>query len=186
MMNKVKVTLEKDLRKKLGIRQFPIMKGDIVKIIKGSRRGEGGKVASVDHRHSLIIIDGINIAKADGKEKSFPIQPEKIEITKLDLTMEERSGRIRELASMKNIVLNDQTLEEYSTKSEPEEPEVPMESEELKTEEMGIQENEVYDDQASEDSEAEEFPEKEAQDDGEDDESDEDEPDDETEGDEQK
>lgn len=120
MMNKVKVTLEKDLRKKLGIRQFPIMRGDIVKIIKGSRRGEGGKVSSVDHRHSLVIIDGINIAKADGKEKSFPIQPEKIEITKLDLNMEERSERIRELAAMKNIVLNDQVLEEYSTKNEPE------------------------------------------------------------------
>ena len=120
MMNKVKVTLEKDLRKKLGIRQFPIMRGDIVKIIKGSRRGEGGKVSSVDHRHSLVIVDGINIAKADGKEKSFPIQPEKIEITKLDLNMEERSERIRELAAMKNIVLNDQVLEEYSTKNEPE------------------------------------------------------------------
>ena len=120
MMNKVKVTLEKDLRKKLGIRQFPIMRGDIVKIIKGSRRGEGGKVSSVDHRHSLVIIDGINIAKADGKEKSFPIQPEKIAITKLDLNMEERSERIRELAAMKNIVLNDQVLEEYSTKNEPE------------------------------------------------------------------
>ncbi len=120
MMNKVKVTLEKDLRKKLGIRQFPIMRGDIVKIIKGSRRGEGGKVSSVDHRHSLVIIDGINIAKADGKEKSFPIQPEKIEITKLDLNMDERSERIRELAAMKNIVLNDQVLEEYSTKNEPE------------------------------------------------------------------
>ena len=125
MINKVKVTLEKDLRKKLGIRQFPIMSGDVVKIIKGSRRGEGGKVSSVDHRHSLVIIDGINIAKADGKEKSFPIQPEKIEITKLDLNMEERSERIRALASLKNIVLNDQVLEEYSTKNEPEAQEEP-------------------------------------------------------------
>jgi large subunit ribosomal protein L24 len=129
MINKVKVTLEKDLRKKLGIRRFPIMKGDVVKIIKGSRRGEGGKVAGVDHKHSLIILDGINIAKADGKEKSFPIQPEKIEITKLDLTMDERTARIKELAAMKNVVVNDDLLEQYSTKEEPE-PEQLTEAEE--------------------------------------------------------
>ncbi len=164
MMNKVKVTLEKDLRKKLGIRQFPIMRGDIVKIIKGSRRGEGGKVSSVDHRHSLVIIDGINIAKADGKEKSFPIQPEKIEITKLDLNMEERSERIRELAAMKNIVLNDQVLEEYSTKNEPEAQEDVEQTQDENTEadtekvtdEAGEEKTEV-----SEDSSEEELPEEE-------------------------
>ena len=161
MMNKVKVTLEKDLRKKLGIRQFPIMRGDIVKIIKGSRRGEGGKVSSVDHRHSLVIIDGINIAKADGKEKSFPIQPEKIEITKLDLNMEERSERIRELAAMKNIVLNDQVLEEYSTKNEPE---VQEDAEQTQDENTEADTEKVTDEEkteVSEDSSEEELPEEE-------------------------
>ncbi len=150
MINKVKVTLEKDLRKKLGIRQFPIMSGDVVKIIKGSRRGEGGKVSSVDHRHSLVIIDGINIAKADGKEKSFPIQPEKIEITKLDLNMEERSERIRALASLKNIVLNDQVLEEYSTKNEPEAQEEPEQLEGEKPEEPSETENEAVNEEEQE------------------------------------
>jgi large subunit ribosomal protein L24 len=161
MMNKVKVTLEKDLRKKLGIRQFPIMRGDIVKIIKGSRRGEGGKVSSVDHRHSLVIIDGINIAKADGKEKSFPIQPEKIEITKLDLNMEERSERIRELAAMKNIVLNDQLLEEYTTKNELE---VQEDAEQTQDENTDADNEKVTDEEkteVSEDSSEEELPEEE-------------------------
>ena len=40
--NKINVAINRDLRKKYGIRQFPIVKGDIVKIISGSRKGEGG------------------------------------------------------------------------------------------------------------------------------------------------
>ena len=116
--NKVKVTLEKDLRKKLGIRQFPIIKGDVVKVVKGTRRGEGGKISSVDHRHSTVIIEGLNIAKADGKEKEFPINPEKIEITKLDLSMEERVERIRKMAALKHVEVNQEELEQFSAKTE--------------------------------------------------------------------
>jgi ribosomal protein L24p/L26e, archaeal/eukaryotic len=116
--NKVKVTLAKDLRKKLGIRQFPIITGDIVKVIKGTRRGEGGKVSQVDHKHALVVIEGINIAKADGKEKEFPVKPEKIAITKLELTMDERVARIREVAALKHVDVNKEELEEFSAKNE--------------------------------------------------------------------
>lgn len=116
--NKIKVTLARDLRKKLGIRQFPVITGDIVKVIKGTRKGEGGKVSEVDHKHALVVIEGINIAKADGKEKEFPINPEKIEITKLELTMDERVTRIREMAALKHVVVNKEELEEFSAKTE--------------------------------------------------------------------
>lgn len=116
--NKVKVTLARDLRKKLGIRQFPIITGDIVKVIKGTRKGEGGKVSQVDHKHALVVIEGINIAKADGKEKEFPINPEKIEITKLELTMDERVIRIRDMAALKHVVVNKEELEELSARTE--------------------------------------------------------------------
>ncbi len=121
--NKVKVTLAKELRKKLGIRQFPIIRGDVVKVIKGTRRTEGGKVSEVDHKHSLIVVEGINIAKADGKEKEFYVKPEKLEITKLDLTMDERVVRIRELAALKHIEVNQEELEEFSAKTEEPTPE---------------------------------------------------------------
>lgn len=120
MMNKVKITLSGDLRKKLGIRQFPVMKGDLVEVVKGNRKGEGGKVSIVDHRHGMIVIEGINIAKADGKEKEYKISPEKVVIKKLDLSNEKREARLKELAAAKNVSLSEEVIEESKVIAEPE------------------------------------------------------------------
>ncbi|MGP6207292.1 50S ribosomal protein L24 [Cuniculiplasma sp. SKW3] len=119
MMNKVKITLSGDLRKKLGIRQFPVMKGDLVEVVKGNRKGEGGKVSIVDHRHGMIVIEGINIAKADGKEKEYKISPEKVVIKKLDLSDEKREARLKELAAAKNVSLSEEVIEESKVIAEP-------------------------------------------------------------------
>lgn len=134
MMNKIKVTLSKDLRKKLGIRHFPISRGDMVKIVKGNRKEEGGKVASVDHRHGMVVIDGINIAKSDGKEKAFPIAPEKVVITKLDLTIPGREEMLKNMAASKNIQLSEEDIKETMVEPTPE-PVEEVEAEEQSTEE---------------------------------------------------
>ncbi|EQD29674.1 50S ribosomal protein L24P, partial [mine drainage metagenome] len=81
---------------------FPITKGDIVKVRSGKKKGEGGKVSYVDHRSRGIQVEGINIAKADGKEKQFLINPEKLIITKLDITDARRLERIKEIATIKH------------------------------------------------------------------------------------
>jgi large subunit ribosomal protein L24 len=120
MMNKVKITLSGDLRKKLGIRQFPVMRGDLVEVVKGNRKGEGGKVSMVDHRHGMVVIEGINIAKADGKEKEYKIAPEKVVIKKLDLSDEKREARLKELAAEKNVSLSEDIIEETKVIPEPE------------------------------------------------------------------
>ena len=102
MIKKINVSLNKDLRERYGVRAFPITKGDIVKVKSGKRKGEGGKVSFVDHSEKGIQVEGINIAKADGKEKQFLIRPEKLVITKLDITDERRLERIKEIATIKH------------------------------------------------------------------------------------
>lgn len=118
-MNKIAVDLSLDLRKKYGLRSFPIVKGDVVRIMKGSRKGEGGKVMDVDHTRSRITVEGITIAKADNKQKEFTLQPDYVEITRLDLSRNERVEKIRKLAALKKIVIDENDL-----KQEPEVPEI--------------------------------------------------------------
>ena len=122
-MNKIAVDLSLDLRKKYGLRSFPIVKGDVVRIMKGSRKGEGGKVMDVDHTRSRITVEGITIAKADNKQKEFTLQPDYVEITRLDLSRNERVEKIRKLAALKKIVIDENDL-----KQEPEVPETKEES----------------------------------------------------------
>jgi large subunit ribosomal protein L24 len=122
-MNKISVGLSLDLRKKYGLRSFPIVKGDVVRIMKGSRKGEGGKVMDVDHIRSRITVEGITIAKADNKQKEFTLQPNFVEITRLDLSRNERVQKIRKLAALKKIVIDENDL-----KQEPEIPETKEES----------------------------------------------------------
>ncbi|MGC8608893.1 MAG: 50S ribosomal protein L24 [Thermoplasmata archaeon] len=107
MDNKMYVSLSKELRKKYGVRSFPIMKGDTVTIIAGSNRKEGGKVADVDHKENRVIIEGITIAKTDGKQKAFGIAPSNLRITHLDLSKNERIEKIKNLASLKHIEVPD-------------------------------------------------------------------------------
>ena len=64
------------MAERYGVRAFPITKGDLVKVKSGKRKGEGGKVSFVDHSEKGIQVEGINIAKADGKEKQFLIRPD--------------------------------------------------------------------------------------------------------------
>ena len=141
MIKKINVSLNKDLRERYGVRAFPITKGDLVKVKSGKRRGEGGKVSFVDHSEKGIQVEGINIAKADGKEKQFLIRPEKLVITKLDITDERRLERIKEIATIKHKDLSAIEKEAFEQKKEAEEQE--------KAEAETIPEAEVVDDEQS-------------------------------------
>jgi large subunit ribosomal protein L24 len=124
-MNKIAVDLSLDLRKKYGLRSFPIVKGDVVRIMKGSRKGEGGKVMSVDHVGTRITVEGITIAKADNKQKEFTLQPDYVEITRLDLSRNERVEKIRKLAALKKIVIDENDLKQEPEMPEPKEESLP-------------------------------------------------------------
>ena len=104
MLNtKINVSLNRELRKKYGIRHFPVVKGDIVKIVSGSRKGEGGKVIGVSHKTKKISIEGITIAKADGKQVEYYIDHSNLVITKLDLSIEGRYNKIKETTARRNL-----------------------------------------------------------------------------------
>lgn len=122
MDNKIRVALSKDLRKKYGIRSFPIATGDIVTIRTGSRKGEGGKVISVDHRTRRVSIDGITVSKADAKQEEYLLPSNIMKITRLELSSPGRLQKIRDLAARKNIV-----VEEPEPEPEPEVPEETVE-----------------------------------------------------------
>ena len=115
-MEKVMVDLSLDLRKKYGIRSFQITRGDVVRIKTGSKKGEGGKVISVNHMKNLVTVDGITLTKADNKQKEFPLKPHRLVITRLDLSRNERIEKIRKLAALKKITINEDDL-----RQEPEE-----------------------------------------------------------------
>ena len=79
-------------------RSLPVRKGDTVQVMRGTHRGQDGKVTRVDRRHFRVFVDGITVAKADGTEVGRPVHPSNLLITRLDMTdpwrrrLVERSG----------------------------------------------------------------------------------------------
>ncbi len=143
--SKINVSINKDLRKKYGIRQFPIVKGDIVKIISGSRKGEGGKVIDVSHKSKKISIEGVTISKADGKQVEYYIDHSNLVITKLDLSRPGRYNKIKDITARHNLPT-----------PEPEVPEEPKESTETTEENTEETEQEIIDDRGNSDDEVSE------------------------------
>ena len=69
---------------------------------------------------NLVTVDGITLTKADNKQKEFPLKPHRLVITRLDLSRNERIEKIRKLAALKKITINEDDL-----RQEPEEPATP-------------------------------------------------------------
>ena len=112
MITKIKVTLSSDLRKRYGIRAFPIAAGDIVKVKAGKRKGEGGKVVDVNHTSGRVSVEGITIAKEDGKQTELYLRAQDLTITKLDFSRDERLQKIRQIAAIKRITIQEPEPEE--------------------------------------------------------------------------
>ncbi|MDX1534409.1 MAG: 50S ribosomal protein L24, partial [Thermoplasmata archaeon] len=47
-------------------RSLPLRQGDTVQIMRGTHKGEEGKVTRVDRRHFRVFVEGITVNKADG------------------------------------------------------------------------------------------------------------------------
>jgi len=78
--------LEENLLLKYDKRSVPVIKGDTVKVMRGSFRGHEEKVAKVNIKKSYLEIEGITMSKADGNKIAKPIHPSNVMITKLNLT----------------------------------------------------------------------------------------------------
>jgi len=88
--------LEENLLLKYDRRQTPVVKGDTVRIMRGSFKGHESKVTSIYLKKHMIEIEGITNPKADGKKVARPVHPSNVLITKLNLTDKWRRRRLEE------------------------------------------------------------------------------------------
>ncbi len=78
--------LEENLLLKYDRRNMPVIKGDTVKVMRGSYRGHEDKVAKVDVKSGYVEVEGVTIIKADGKKIPRLLHSSILLITKLNLT----------------------------------------------------------------------------------------------------
>lgn len=86
----VSVHLDKKLREQYKIRAFPVRKGDTVKILRGSRKGLQGKVASVSLSRGVVYIEGQTRESISGKKILVPFNPSNLMIIELKLDDKKR------------------------------------------------------------------------------------------------
>lgn len=78
--------LEENLLLKYDKRSVPTIKGDTVKVMRGSFKGHEDKIAGVNVKKRTLEIEGITMSKADGNKIAKPIHHSNVLITKLNLT----------------------------------------------------------------------------------------------------
>lgn len=80
------VPLSRELRARYGRRQFPLRKGDTVRILSGSYVGREERVAKVDLRGYSVTLDNVTGKTADAKLKPLAIRPSHLVLTRLNLS----------------------------------------------------------------------------------------------------
>lgn len=91
-------TLDKILRKKYGVRNFELIKGDEVKVMRGEFKGKIGKINKIDRKKIRASIEGITKTKADGSKVEVWFHPSKLKIIKLK---EDDKKRFKQLEKKK-------------------------------------------------------------------------------------
>ena len=91
----VSAALSKELKKEHGKNSVPVVKDDVVKILRGEYKGKKGKVVRVDLKNYKIHIEGITTKKPDGKEKHIPISPSNVTIIELNLKDAKRKQTLK-------------------------------------------------------------------------------------------
>ena len=83
-------TLSKDLRAKYKRRNFPVRKGDKVKVMRGDFKGATGEIMEVDLKTQKVLVDGITVKRASGTDVERPMDPSNLMLTELNLEDKER------------------------------------------------------------------------------------------------
>ncbi|MFA5101664.1 MAG: 50S ribosomal protein L24 [Candidatus Thermoplasmatota archaeon] len=91
--------LAENLLLKYDRRSIPVVKGDTVKIMRGSFRGHEDKVAKVNIRDQTVEIEGVTITTAKGTKLAKPIHASTLLITKLNLTDKWRRRKLEKSLS---------------------------------------------------------------------------------------
>ena len=86
--------LEENLLLKYDKRGVPVIKGDTVRVMRGSFKGHEDKVVHVNIRRRQVEIEGMTMTKADNKKIAKPIHASNLMITKLNLTDKWRRNKL--------------------------------------------------------------------------------------------
>lgn len=89
-------TLAGNLRKKYGVKSFPVREGDEVEIMRGGFAGTINKVAKVDRRKQRIFIENVTVKKADESQEPYGIHPSNVRILNLELSDAWRKRKLEE------------------------------------------------------------------------------------------
>ena len=79
--------LSSELRKKHGLRNVQISKGDKVRILRGQFKKKEGKVERVNLKREKVFVTGIEYIKKEGAKILVPLNPTNLMI--IDLSMED-------------------------------------------------------------------------------------------------
>lgn len=90
------VHVSSELRKKYGIRNIRVRKGDKVKIMRGQFAPKEGKIERVDVKRTKLFISGAEIIKKDGSKTLYPLHPSNLLIIELDLSDKIRKAKLDE------------------------------------------------------------------------------------------
>ena len=69
---------------------MPVVKGDKVKVLRGTYKGKEGKVVEVYRKKWVIHIEGIPRDKVNGSSAKVGIDASKVEITELKLNKDRK------------------------------------------------------------------------------------------------
>ena len=86
--------LAKELRKKYGLRNFPLRKGDRVKIMRGQFKKRSGKIVDVQRKNRTVHIENIQVAKRDGTKAFYPFHPSNVQVMELNLDDKRRKKKV--------------------------------------------------------------------------------------------
>ena len=87
--------LSEELRKSQGRRNYPVRKGDIVKILRGDFAGIEGKITKVDTHRQRVFVEGVSREKVAGTSTNVSVNSSKVIITKLNLDDKWRAEAIK-------------------------------------------------------------------------------------------
>lgn len=120
--------LEENLLLKYDKRSVPVVKGDTVRVMRGSFKGHEDKVVQVNIKRRQVEIEGMTMTKADNKKIAKPIHASNLIITKLNLTDKWRRSKLESN-------LSEETKKEIEKEAKEQIKEV-VEEEKRKAEEM--------------------------------------------------
>ena len=86
----ISVNFSKELRKKYGKRNFPAVRGDNVRIMRGEFKNKTGKVKEINMKKMQIFIEGIYRTKKDGTKVGVKFDSSNLQIKELELNDKKR------------------------------------------------------------------------------------------------